>query len=230
MPESDWFRLPHYLRHNARRHEHLATLGLPLAGRSVLEVGAGVGDHTEFLLDRKCRVTSTDGRESLVELMRSRRPELPAYTWDVETEPPAELAPHEVAYVYGLLYHTNDPGSVIRRIASLTTQFMVLETCVGFGDGFEVNLVGEVLGDPTQAKSGTGCRPTRAWLMRELARHFAHAYVSRTQPWHEEFPLDWRRPDLHPADRLSRAVFVGSRFPMDERLLSPEVIDLHHRC
>lgn len=35
-----------YLRHNARRQEHLATLGLDLGNKSVLEVGAGIGDHT----------------------------------------------------------------------------------------------------------------------------------------------------------------------------------------
>ena len=45
------FHGPHYLKHNQRRQEHLATLGLPLAGRSVIEMGAGIGDHTEFFLD-----------------------------------------------------------------------------------------------------------------------------------------------------------------------------------
>ena len=230
MADSDWFRLPHYLRHNARRHEHLATLGLPLAGRTVLEVGAGVGDHTDFLLDRGCRVTSTDGRPELVALLRERRPHVPALAWNVEREPPAGLAPHEVVYAYGLLYHTNDPAAVLRHLAALCTHFLVLETCVSFGDGEAVNLVEEVLHDPTQALSGTGCRPTRAWIMARLREHFAHAYVSRTQPWHEEFPLDWRRPGDHPKDALSRAVFVASRFPMGEERLSPQLVDQHCRC
>jgi len=35
-----------YLRHNARRLEHLNSLGLDISGRSVLELGAGIGDHT----------------------------------------------------------------------------------------------------------------------------------------------------------------------------------------
>ncbi len=42
------FATDDYRRHNSRRLEHLATLGLDLAGRKVLEVGAGIGDHTSF--------------------------------------------------------------------------------------------------------------------------------------------------------------------------------------
>lgn len=49
-----------YLRHNARRQEHLATLGLDLGNKSVLEVGAGIGDHTQFFLDRGCKVLCTE--------------------------------------------------------------------------------------------------------------------------------------------------------------------------
>jgi len=51
-----------YLRHNARRLEHLASLNLDISGRSVLELGAGVGDHTTFFLDRGCTVTCVKPR------------------------------------------------------------------------------------------------------------------------------------------------------------------------
>ena len=56
------FRNPAYLRMNARRLEHLAGLGLPIAGRDVLEVGAGIGDLTSFFLDRGCQVTAIEPR------------------------------------------------------------------------------------------------------------------------------------------------------------------------
>src|SRR4051794_34512299 len=65
------FRNPHYQRHNARRQEHLATLGLDIARRSVLEVGAGVGDHTTFFLDRDCNVVSVEPRAENCELFRA---------------------------------------------------------------------------------------------------------------------------------------------------------------
>src|SRR5256885_5811027 len=62
--EAAWrdFHGVNYLRHNARRQEHLASLGLQLSGRSVLELGAGIGDHTTFFLDRGCEVTSVEPR------------------------------------------------------------------------------------------------------------------------------------------------------------------------
>ena len=52
------FGNPADLRMNARRLEHLAGLGLPIAGRDVLEVGAGIGDLTSAFLDRGCQVTA----------------------------------------------------------------------------------------------------------------------------------------------------------------------------
>jgi 16S rRNA A1518/A1519 N6-dimethyltransferase RsmA/KsgA/DIM1 with predicted DNA glycosylase/AP lyase activity len=56
------FRIGYYQRFNARRLEHLATLGLDLWDKTVLEVGAGVGDLTSFFLDRGCKVTSVEAR------------------------------------------------------------------------------------------------------------------------------------------------------------------------
>lgn len=229
MPLSDYYKLPHYVRHNHRRHEHLATLGLPLPGRKVLEVGAGIGDHTGFLVDRGCRVTSTEARPDMLAELRERYPQVRTLVWDVEQSPPRELEPHDIVYAYGLLYHTSKPAQALAHFARLCESFMVLETCVSFGDDLDVHLVQENLDDPTQALRGTGCRPTRPWVMRELRRHFAHVYVTRTQPWHEEFPLDWRHPERHPAPMLTRQVFVASRAPMSEERLSPELVDVHAR-
>jgi hypothetical protein len=48
----------HYTQHNQARLKHLASLGLPIGGRTVLEVGAGPGDDTAFYLERGCRVTA----------------------------------------------------------------------------------------------------------------------------------------------------------------------------
>ena len=56
------FKNPQYQRHNSRRLEHLASLGLDLHGKSVLELGAGVGDHATFFLDRDCTLTSLEPR------------------------------------------------------------------------------------------------------------------------------------------------------------------------
>lgn len=228
VKQSDYFQLPHYQRHNQRRQEHLATLGLPLAGRMVLEVGAGIGDHTGFLLDRGCQVTCTDGREELLELLRSRHKSAATCVWDVESAPPLELTRHQVVHAYGLLYHTRNPASVLAHLARLCEEFLVLETCVSFGEQERVVLVDEYREDPTQALCGVGCRPTRSWVFNALETHFPHVYITRTQPWHEEFPVDWIHPERHDA-ALARAVFVASRSPMSEQMLSPRLLDTQRR-
>lgn len=221
----DDFVSDHYRRHNQRRQEHLATLQLPIAGRSVLEVGAGIGDHTSFFRDRGCAVTSTDARAALLEMLAARHPGVATLPWDLEQEAPAGLAAHEVVYAYGILYHTRTPAEVLRRLAGLCTGLLLLETCLSFGDRAECPLVDEIAADPTQAVSGRGCRPTRAWVLEALRESFPHAYMSRTQPWHEEFPLDWTRPAETSGSGLARGVFVASRAPLDETRLSTRVLD-----
>src|SRR5690242_1107048 len=50
------FLSPAYQQHNVARLQHLDSLGLPVCGKRVLELGAGVGDHTIFYLHRNCKV------------------------------------------------------------------------------------------------------------------------------------------------------------------------------
>ena len=102
-----------------RRQEHLDSLGLDLAGRTVLEVGAGIGDHTTFFLDRGCRVLSTDGRPENLAGFRERDDLFTAYphrdclelaVLDLD-RPPADFGrSFEVVYCYGVLYHLEHPG------------------------------------------------------------------------------------------------------------------------
>lgn len=214
----------HYRRHNQRRQEHLATLELPIAGRSVLEVGAGIGDHTSFFCDRGCRVTATDARPELLEVLGARHPGVVTVPWNLEGPTPGALARHDVVYAYGVLYHTANPAQVLERLAGLCGDLLLVETCLSPGAEAACPIVDEPAADPTQALSGRGCRPTRAWVLREMGRHFPHAYMSRTQPWHEEFPLEWS-PGATPAPGFVRGVFVASRAPLDERRLSPRVLD-----
>jgi SAM-dependent methyltransferase len=212
------FRSEEYLRHNQRRQEHLASLDLPLPGASVLEVGAGLGDHTGFFIDRGCRVTITEGRPENVEQVRRRYPELDVRLLDLDP-PPVEPIVVDVVYCYGLLYHLSDPSTALTFLARCTRELLLLETCVSFGDEEEVNPVSELPEVPSQALTGIGCRPTRPWIWARLAESFEHVYATATQPWHEQFPLDWSSPA--PDAGLTRAVFVASRRPLD----SPSLVD-----
>jgi SAM-dependent methyltransferase len=215
----DAFHNHHYLRHNARRLEHLSSLGISVAGGSVLEVGAGIGDHSHYFLDRGCRMTITEARPGNLSHLRKRYPSADVRHLDLETPVQLENAPFDVVYCYGTLYHLSRPEPAIAFLGQCCSGTLLMETCVSFGDELRVNLVPEDRRNPSQACSGTGCRPTRPWVVRELKKYFEFVYLPVSQPNHEEFPVDWSRPDRHTAE-LSRAVFVASHGPIDSPMLS----------
>ena len=90
------FATDHYQCHNSRRLEHLATLGLDLAGRKVLEVSAGIGDHTSFFIDRGCRVTALEGRLENVEILKARFPSVETLWLDLDDEETSDLERFEI--------------------------------------------------------------------------------------------------------------------------------------
>jgi hypothetical protein len=210
------FHSDHYLRHNARTLEHLATLNLPLAGRSVLEVGAGIGDHTSFFLDRDCRIVTSDARARNLELLRQRWPGIDARLVDLD-QPPA-LIPSEVVYCYGTLYHLSRPAEALRYLADCCTGLLLIQTVVSWGDDERLEIIDEPQYNPSQAAGGVGCRPTRLWVHRQLTQHFPHVYLPATQPWHLEFPIDWTNPQ--PPNTFARAIFIATRVPLVNPLLT----------
>lgn len=215
MDVSENFLSSYYQRHNQRRQEHLATLNLPLAKKTVIEIGAGIGDHTSFFLDRECSVTSSDGRPELLSILKERFPESTTMVWDIETPPPVELGKYQVVYAYGILYHTSRPETALMHLSSICSEMLLLETCVSYGSESLINLISEVVDDPTQALRGTGCRPTRVWVFTALKKFFPFVYVTKTQPWHPEFPTDWLNPPpVGKKDLLARSIFVASRYEL----------------
>ena len=61
-----------YQKHNIARLCHLDSLKLDLQGKKVLELGAGVGEHTLFYLHKGCDVLPVDGRPDLVSFIKER--------------------------------------------------------------------------------------------------------------------------------------------------------------
>jgi predicted RNA methylase len=222
-----------YLRINARRLEHLATLALPVEQRTVLELGAGIGDLTSFFLDRGCSVTSIEPRSENVAAFRARYAESPFWPAARLTIIQADaaaidavpgLAPHQVVFCYGLLYHLADPAVVLRRAAALCSELMLVETVVAYGrEDDALESIEENPRDPTMSVSGQACKPSRRWVFNRLHESFPLVYMPRTQPAHDQFPLDWTSRELPPG--RSRAIFVASRQPLDSPLLVERVPD-----
>lgn len=216
-PPVQSFQNAHYLRHNQRRQEHLASLGLDLFDASVLEVGAGIGDHTSFFLDRGCQVVSTEGRPDNFDVLYQRYPGLEVRLLDLDNPEPDWQQDFDIVYCYGLLYHLHQPETAIEFMSKHCQRLLLLETVVSAGEGEAINLCSEPANSPTQSISGIGCRPTRAWVYQQLKQRFEYVYMPITQPNHEEFPLDWTA-DFSQAG-LTRSVFIASRSPICNPLL-----------
>lgn len=200
-----------YQEINQRRLEHLATLGLDLAGTRVLEISGGVGDLTSFFLSRGAEVTLTDVREENLRVSRERfaaRRDVRIERLDLNRLPTSPLGVFDVVFCYGVFYHLGDPTEAIAFAASCCKETMLVESCVTPGTGLALNPVLEDATCPSQAADGRGCRPTREWYIDRLSRHFPHVYSTVTQPSHLDFETDWSSP----AHRLLyRSVFVASR-------------------
>lgn len=217
-----------YIEHNARRLEHLASLRIPVANASVLEVGAGIGDHTSYYNYRNCSVTATDARKDNVAILRRRYPKMQVFQLDMEHPTLEGSQSFDFVHCYGLLYHLNDPVVALQFLAEKTKDILFLETCVSFGNEESINLVTEDIDSPSQSVSGLGCRPTRPWIFNRLSSLFEYVYIPRTQPNHHEFPLDWTDPDRH-SPNLQRAVFIASKHRLDNPILTTELLDTQVR-
>ena len=217
-----------YREHNSRRLEHLTSLDLQLAGRRVLELGAGIGDHTGYFADRGCDITAVEGRAENLAILAARFPDVATVRLDLDQPDLPDLGRFDIVYAYGVLYHLVDPERALARIAAWTGGMLLLETCVSLGSQTAVNPIAEPVADPTQSLHGLGCRPTRRWVFDALRALFEHVYVPATQPRHAEFPLDWTVTIA--SAPYTRAIFVAARAAIENPLLLTELPQRQRRC
>ena len=204
---------------NTARLTHLASLDLPLAGRSVLEVGAGVGHLTRFFLDRNCQVTVTEGRADNAHELARRLPEVDVCQADVE-ESLEHLGRFDVVFCYGLFYHLENPIRALRNMSEVCSDLLLIETQVC--DATRPVLLLE--DEPTtvnQSLRGFAHRPSTSYLAIALNRiGFDHVYAPTHPPEHEDYEFSSRdNLDTARDGALLRGVFVASRQQLDEPTL-----------
>lgn len=203
------FHGPDYLAINAARIAHVDSLGLLKPGMTVLEVGAGIGDHTKYLLSKGCLVTATDARVDNLNILAKTYPQASVTSLNLDNPPASFGRLFDVIYCYGTLYHLEHPSEAIAFMAR-HGQILMLETCVSPGSSGCIKWTDEDCCDPTQSVCGKGCLPSRQWLLDALGLHYPFVCTTRTQPRHKDFPTDWTKPSVE----FPRAVFVASYVPL----------------
>jgi SAM-dependent methyltransferase len=206
------------LQINEARLTHLASLDLPLEGRRVLEVGAGVGRLTGFFIDRGCSVVATEARSENVAELRRRLPTVDAREADVEGSL-EHLGPFDVVFCYGVLYHLESPLRALRNMAAVCSDLLLIETMVCDSTLSLLRLEDE----PTtanQALRGLAHRPSPSYLALNRVG-FDHVYAATDPPNHPDYRFSWLdNLDTARDGALLRVVFVASRSPRAESSLT----------
>lgn len=212
---TECFDTPPALAINKARLEHLESLNLPLAGRTVLDVGCGIGHLAQFFVKQRCSVTCVDGRSENIASLRQRYPGLPAHVADVQAVSMDKFGKFDVVFSYGLLYHLDNPVSGLRNLAAACNDLLLLETVICDSKKSVVEFVDENL-TTNQALLPLACRPSPSFVTLALNRiGFPHVYQPITSPQHQDFRFYWRDQLEHQRDgHLLRCVFVASRRPL----------------
>jgi hypothetical protein len=213
----------HYQLHNVKRLSHLDSLELNIRSKSVLEIGAGIGDHTYYYLIKNCKIVSTDAREDLVAYINLRfGVEVMKLNVETDSNKLAQFDKFDIIHCYGLLYHIQNPENFIKALKG-RSEILFLETCVSHDlRQDDPYIVYENKDNPTQSASGKGCRPTRKWIFDTLKKNFKYVYMPLTQPDHIEFPKNWETP-MEDRSKLIRAVFIASEQEINNRNLTDSI-------
>jgi SAM-dependent methyltransferase len=198
---------------NQARLKHRASLDLPINGRAVLEVGAGVGHLTGFFIERGCSVVVTEARAENATELRRRLPLVDVREADVE-ESLQHLGRFDVVFCYGVLYHLESPLRAVRNLADVCDDLLLIETMVCDSRAAVLRVEDETT-SVNQALRGLAHRPSPSYLAIALNRvGFNHVYIATNPPHHPDFRFSWLdNMDTARDGALLRGVFVASRKP-----------------
>jgi SAM-dependent methyltransferase len=208
-------------RTNRARLEHLDSLGLPLAGRRVVDAGSGPGLLAQYFVARGCEVVCVDGREENIAELRQRYPRLKGVVGDLQRDSLVGQGRFDVAFCYGLLYHLESPMAGLRNLADVCGDLILIESIICDSKRPVAALADEPPATWNQSISPFGCRPSPAWVALALSRLGFHAYIANTAPDFEDYHFRWLNngDDQRDGHNL-RSVFVGSRQPLENGKLT----------
>lgn len=206
------FDQPFYADITEARLEHFKSLSLPLTGKSVVDVGCGIGRLAEAFDDFNCDVLCVDGRPENIQKLKELYPLSKTAVIDFDSEEFFNLGKFDVVFCYGLLYHLSDPFGFIKKAYNICKEVMVIETCIIDSELPEVLLVEEDQTNETQALQQFGCRPSPSYVIACLKLSgFKYVYQPTNLPDH--FQFKYKRKNNHSYIRnghLIRDIFIAS--------------------
>lgn len=182
------FDRPEALALNEARMNHVKKLGLIQPGMRVLDVGAGVGRLSEYLLNWGCEVVALEGREENVKEAKRRYPGLDIRVCDIESEVLPIDGDFDAVLMFGVLYHLKDPVTAMGHIYEARAPLLLVSTVVTDSDLSAPYPVHEV-NSADQALNGGGCRPSPGYVKWLLYLWHYQTFDHILQPHH--FAYQW---------------------------------------
>lgn len=171
------------------RFDNFNDLKIDFNDKTILELGSGIGNHTDFILTKNPKkIVSIEGQLCNFEILQNKfkkNKKVETIHHDLELPYPNFSDVFDWVYNYGLLYHLKNPFESIDYLKDLPHRNMVLETCIDLCGG-ENNL--EEGNTPSQALNRIGSRPNKYMLFDKLKMIYSNVYYP-VQPIHEWYDI-----------------------------------------
>ncbi|HUL35288.1 MAG TPA: class I SAM-dependent methyltransferase [Candidatus Eisenbacteria bacterium] len=189
---STWvFDQSHYDALNAAREETIRRILPDLMQRmnlkTALDLGCGLGHYANVLHSQGFDVLAVDGREENVIEAKRRYPDLRFQIADAQDPSLADLGKFDLVFCFGLLYHLENPFSVVRSISALASKLVLIEGIVYPSPEPVMVLMDENTG-VDQGLNFMAFYPSETCLIKMLRRAgFAHCHNPSRMPAHPEY-------------------------------------------
>lgn len=206
------FDLPFYADITESRLKHLESLNLPFQGKTVIDLGCGIGRLSEFFFNQGSDVFCVDGRAENIQKLNELYPSYRSAVVDLQTTDILNYGQFDIVACYGLLYHLSDPFALLKNVYKLCKSIAIVETCITDADEPILRLVQEDQNDPTQALAGIGCRPSPAYIIECLRMSgFNYIYEPQLLPNHPEFRYQRKNDITYLRNgKLMRGIYIAA--------------------
>lgn len=203
------------------RMQHFQSMSIPLSGKSVIDVGCGIGRFSEMLTEMGADVFCVDGRAENIEKLKEEYPLQKCAVCDVESDEILAHGMFDVVFCYGLLYHLMDPMGFIKNASKMCKELMFIETCITDAIDPVVRLVAEDQKNVTQALQPYGCRPSSSYVIVSLKKSgFKYVYRPTSLPLHPQFEYKLKNDYSYiKKGNLIRDIFVASHSALTNPML-----------